>query len=161
MTHRMKVLASYEDRVMVQHPTTGDVWIEDEQGASGPALSRAEADKVRADPSLMMLADLLDAEARTAALTEGVRPTVAEETGDDGEGRAYWVRAILTDGRHVRYFAAPAQPIGLEPCGGSIDDWCDVAARTAYGDDVAVALGMELLARAGSRSAPGAKAGIK
>ncbi len=78
------------------------------------------------------------------------------EDGPEGdEGTAYWVTARVRatpDAKPltVRLFAAPRRDgrPGLEPCGTFLDDWCDPALRTAYGDAMADAIGREAIASA-------------
>ena len=72
--------------------------------------------------------------------------SVNPDSSEDGEGAAYWVTAQV-NGKRVRLFAAPhsdGRP-GLEPCGDSLDDWCPVELRTAFGDDEANRLGREAI----------------
>lgn len=76
---------------------------------------------------------------------------VDDVAGDcDPEG-AYWVSArvdILGDVRTVRVFACghPDGRPGLEACGDSLDDWCPVDLRAAFGDEAAVEIGREVIA---------------
>ena len=72
--------------------------------------------------------------------------SVKPDSSEDGEGAAYWVTARV-NGKRVRLSAAPhsdGRP-GLGPCGDSLDDWCPVELRTAFGDDEANRLGREAI----------------
>lgn len=69
--------------------------------------------------------------------------------GADPEG-ACWVSArvdVLGDVRTVRLFACRPSDgrVGLEPCGDSLDDWCDSAMRSAFGDQAAREIGREVI----------------
>lgn len=98
----------------------------------------------------------VDADAEEIASYVGVEVTrVAADASEEGEGPAYWVTAEVCDASRpyaqtARLFAAPhadGRP-GLAPCGDSLDDWCDLDLRRAYGDDVAQILGREAIALA-------------
>jgi len=88
-----------------------------------------------------------------AAAIERVKVSPAGEDdvagGADPEG-VFWVSArvdVLGDVRTVRLFACrPADGRdGLEPCGDSLDDWCDLSMRSAFGDEAANRLGREAI----------------
>lgn len=87
---------------------------------------------------------------RVAATPAGVDDVAG---GEDPEG-AYWVTArvdILGDVRTVRVFASRHVDgrEGLEPCGDSLDCWCDYDLRSAYGAEAANEIGRECIAMAG------------
>lgn len=72
------------------------------------------------------------------------------ESDDIDEGVAYWVSVTLPRVGKVELFAAPPADgrTGLEPCGSSVDDWCDGRLVRAMATEHAVALGRELIAAA-------------
>lgn len=119
--------------------SSGEAWVLDlDTGAQSAALTADEVEGLERELIEMSSVEL------TPAAVEVL--SVDAEAADADEGQSFWVTATV-NGLTVRIFAAPhadGRP-GLEPCGDSLDDWCPVELRTAFGDKAADRLGREAI----------------
>lgn len=135
----MKTTLMTDGSLALVTDASGEAWVlNTETGAQSAALSADERAGVLAESIDMADVELTDAEVEVLSVK-------AEESEVD-EGVAYWVTAAV-NGLTVRLYAAPHSDgrSGLAPCGDSLDDWCSVELRTAFGDDAANRLGREAI----------------
>lgn len=126
---------------------SGETWVRDtETGAQSAALTDDEVDAVERELVDMSSVELTPAEVEVI----GVKPAGVDDVAGDADPEgAYWVTAGI-NGLRFRLFASrhgDGRP-GLGPCGDSLDDWCPVELRTAFGDTAANRLGRQAIAMA-------------